>query len=275
MKLNYKAKIIIASVLIVLFFLILNLTPLGKEVKNFFYLTSSPIQKIFWEAGNRTSGFFEFIIQMKYLKRENEELKLKVQDLLVKNNALEELKKENEMLREALDIGLEKEFQLVLSQVTGKPPLQDVILIDKGTHDGISKDLPVITQQKVLIGRVGEVYKNFSKIILISHSQSSFDGKVPTPSRAEDSGAGTDSEILGIVKGRGNLGVIFDRIPGEEEVKEGDQVVTSALGGFFPSGLLVGKISRIIKADPEPFYWAELSPYFNIGELEKVFIILD
>ncbi len=265
MKPNYKVKIATIPFLIVLFFLVLNLTPLGKEVKNFFYLRSAPIQNIFWEAGVRASGFFEFVIEMKHLKEENEGLKLKVQDLLVENEVLKDLKEENEILRKALEMGLEKEFQLMLVRVrvTEKDIAQDFVSINKGSQDGISEGFPVITQEKVLIGRVSEVYKNFSKVLLISHSQSSFGGKV------------ADSEILGMVKGRGNLRVALDLISKEEEIREGDLVVTSALGGVFPFGLLVGEVNRIEKADPELFYWAELSPFFNIGELGKVFIILN
>ena len=263
MRIDYKIKIAITSVLLILFFLVLNLTFFGKEVKNFFYLISSPIQNIFWGAGVRASGFFEFIIEMKHLKEENEELKLQIQELLAENEILKDFKKENEMLREALGIELEKEFQLILTRVIGKDIAQDFILINKGAKDNISEGLPVITPQKALIGKVSQVYQNFSKVLLISHSQSSFDGKV------------TDSELLGMVKGRGNLRIAFELIPREEEIKEGDSVVTSALGGVFPVGLLVGEISRIEKADPEPFYRAELSPFFNIGELEKVFIILN
>lgn len=263
MKLDYKTKIATISLLLVVFFLVLNLTFFGKEVKNSFYLISSPVQNTFWGAGVRASGFFEFIIEMKHLKEENEELKLQVQELLAENEALKDFKEENEILREALEIGLEKEFQLVLARVTGKDIAQDFISINKGAQDGISEGLPVVTQQKVLIGRIAQVYENFSKVLLISHSQSSFDGKV------------ADSEVLGIVKGRGNLRVVLENIPKKEEIRERDLVVTSALSGIFPSGLLVGKISRIEKADPEPFYWAELSPFFNTGELEKVFIILN
>ncbi|HUW71788.1 MAG TPA: rod shape-determining protein MreC [Candidatus Humimicrobiaceae bacterium] len=265
MKLRYKIKIAIISVLLLVFFLVLNLTFFGKEVKNSFYLISSPIQNIFWGAGVRVSGFFEFIIEMKHLKEENEKLKLQVQDLLAENEVLKDFKEENEKLREALGIGLEKEFQLVLARVTGRDIAQDFISINKGTQDGIPEGshFPVITQEKVLIGRIDKVYKNFSKVLLISHSQGSFVGKI------------ADSEILGTVKGRGNLKVGLERISREEEIKEGDLVVTSALSGVFPPGLLIGKVGQIEKADPEPFYRAELSPFFDIGELEKVFIIIN
>ena len=261
MKLTYRVKIGIISVLIVVFFLALNLTPLGPEVKNFFYLISSPIQKTFWRAGERVSDFFETINEIKNLKKENDELKLKIQTLEAESVALKELKKENELLREALEIGLEKEFKLILTQVTGKDISQDFILIDKGAKNGISENLPVITQQKVLVGKIIQVYKNFSKVQLISDKDISFDAKI------------SGQEIFGLVKGKGNFNLYLDLVPQEEEIKEGDLLVTSALGGVFPSGLLIGEISQVRKSDLEPFQVAEIEPSFNIKDLEKLFII--
>jgi len=247
--------------LLAVFFLALNLTPFGKETKNFFYLISSPIQKVFWGAGEKISDFFELITEIKNLQRENKELKLKIQTLEAENVALKELKKENEILREALEIGLEKDFKLTLSQVTGKDISQDFILIDKGAEDGILEGLPVVTQKKVLIGKVYQVYRNFSKVLLISNPRSSFDGKV------------ADSEILGVVKGKGNLRVSFDLVPKEKEIEKGDLVVTSALGGVFPAGLLVGEITEVTRSDLEPFQTAQIQPAFSLGGLEKLFII--
>ncbi|MDI6602791.1 MAG: rod shape-determining protein MreC [Patescibacteria group bacterium] len=263
MKLSYRLKIGLIIILIASFFLVLNLTPFGKEIKNFFYLISSPIQKIFWKTGNKISDFFEVIFRIKDLKRENEELKLKIQTLEAENVTISELKKENEILREALEIGLEKEFGLQLAQVIGKDVSQDLILINKGLKDGILEGFPVISQQKLLIGKISEVYKDFSKVLLISNPKSSFDAKI------------ADSDIFGVVKGKGNLKILFDFIPQEKEIKEGDLVVTSVLGGIFPQGLLVGKINEVTKSDLKPFQKAQIQPVFNIGNLEKLFIITE
>lgn len=261
MKWPYRFKIGLIIILIVVFFLLLNLTLIGEEVKGFFYTISSPIQKTFWQAGEKTSDFFEAIFEAQNFKQENEELKLKIQALEAENVALEELKKENNFLREALDIGLEKEFKLVLAQITGKDIFQDFILIDKGTNDGILEGLPVITQQKVLVGKIDKVYNSSSKVILISHPSSSFDGKI------------LDSDVLGQVKGEGSFKISIEFLPKDKEIREGALVVTSSLGGIFPAGLLVGKIRQVIKSDVEPFQKAKLEPSFNIQDLEKLFII--
>lgn len=258
MKSLYRFLISIISLILIIF--LLNFYQ--KAVKNFFYKISEPFQKTLWQAGISISNFFETISKIKKLKIENEELKLKNQELLAQIVTLSELKKENEILREALSIGLEKEFKLSLAQVIGKDISQDFILINKGLADGVSKNLPVITQQKILLGKISEVYQNYSRVMLISNKESSFDGKI------------AGKETLAEVLGKGNFKVLFDLILPEVEISEGDVVETSALGGVFPKGLLVGKIGKVQKSDVQSFYQAEISPFYDLGKSEVVFILL-
>ena len=257
---KFPQKIII-TVLIVSLFIIFNLPPFSKKVKNLFYLISWPIQKVFWQAGEKASNLFETISEIKNLKKENEELKLEIQKLSTENISLKELKKENEILRKVLNLGLEKEFTLVISQVIGKEISQDSLIINRGVKDGISKGLPVITEQKVLVGKIGEVYGDFSEVQLISHKENVFDAKI------------LDTEIFGLVKGKGNLKLSLDLIPREKEIKIGDEIITTVLGGNFPPGLLIGEIEKIKKSDVSPFQEAEIKPAFDIGDLNLLFII--
>ena len=244
-----------------------------KQVRNSFYLISAPIQKTFWQAGDKVSDFFETITEIKNLKKENEEIKLKIQLLTAENASLVELKKENETLRAALNLGLEKDFKLTLVQVIGKDISQDSLLINKGSKHGLSEGLPVITEQKNLVGKISEVYENFSKVMLIFNKESSFDAKILAPYRTESSGAGSAQEIYGVIKGKGNLKIFLDLVPQDKEIKQGDILVTSVLGGIFPKGLLVGEIREIKKSDLEPFQQAEISPFFDIGKLGNLFVI--
>jgi len=265
MRISKTIKIAIIFVLLVVLLAILNLAI--NKIKNFFYLISSPIQKSLWRAGDKTSDFFETITTIKKLKTENEELKLKTQELLAKNIALTELEKENKILREALGVGLEKEFSLILAEVIGKDISQDSILIDKGVEDGLSNNLPVITEQKALIGRIDEVYAKFSRVILISNKESIFNAKI------QSSEENFNNDIAGVVKGKGNLQFSLELVSREKEIKEGDLLITTSLGGIFPKGLLIGQIQNVKKSDIEPFWRAEIKPAFDLKELEAVFII--
>ena len=191
----------------------------------------------------------------------NEELKLKIQELIAENVALKELKRENEVLREALKAGLEKEFKLLSVEVIGKDISQDSLLVSLGSKDGILKDSPVINQQKALVGKIGAIYQNYSKVILISNKEITFDAKL------------SDAEIYGLLKGEGKGKLALDLIPREKEIKEGDLVVTAPLGGIFPKGLLVGEIVKVLKSDVKAWQEAEISPAFNFKELDTLFVI--
>jgi len=260
MKIIFK---IVISVLVIFLFVFLNLGPISSKVKNFFYLISEPAQKWLWQKGNNLSNFFETISEIKSLKKESDNLKLKIKTLESENLVLIELKKENEILRKALEIGLKKDFKLVFAQVIGKDVSQDSILIDQGSKDGVRVGLPVITQQKTLVGKISQVYENFSKVQLLSNKESSFDAKI------------SEKEIYGIVKGKGNFKFYFDLIPKDQELKEGDFLVTSALGGVFPPGLLIGEIKEVKKSDVELFQKAEIKPAFDITELKFLFVITE
>ena len=118
----------------------------------------------------------------------------------------------------------------------------------------------VITQEKVLAGIVSEVYKDFSRVRLLSDKNSSFDAKI------------SDSNIFGIVKGKGSLKMFLDFIPQDKEIKEGDLIITSELSGRYPKGLLIGFVEKVQKNDIKPFQQAEISPFFDITG-ENLFIV--
>ena len=263
MKQFFSPRTGIIVILLIVSFTVLNLTLFNKQVKNFFYSVSSPIQKTLWKTGDNVSDFFEAFGQTKNLKLENKKLKLEIQELFAENISLQELEKENKVLREALAIGLEKDFNLVLAQVSGKDISQDFILINKGTQDGISKDLPVITLQKVFLGKIYQVYPNFSKVQLSTNKESSFNVKI------------AGKEIFGVIKGKGNSKLFLDFVPHEKEIKKGDIALTSALGGIFPKDLLIGEIQEVLKLDIKPFQTAEVKPSFALEEIQELFVITE
>lgn len=256
-----KNKIWIGLIVLILVFISLNV--FQKEARGFFYSFSAPIQEIFWRAGDSTSNFFLGIFISGNLKERIDQLEANNQKLLSQITFLKESEQENQVLKKVLDLELQKEFKLSLIKIISKDISQDFILVNKGEKDNILKDMPVITEEKVLVGRVSEVYDKFSKVMLISNKDSSFDAKEP------------GSLISGVIKGLGNSGLFFDLIPSEAEINEGDLICTSSISGIFPEGLLVGKIKSIRKSDVESFQRAEIDPFFNLSATENLFIITE
>ena len=263
MKINLRIQKAVILFLIIVFFIFFNRSLLPKKLKNSFYLFSEPIQKVLWETGDKISDFLGTIFEIENLKQENKQLRLTILELLGDNLRIKELEKENLVLRQALDLEIEKELKLEIADIIGKDISQDSILINRGYENGLSKDLIIITQQKILVGRICEVYENFSKVILLSNKESFLDVEIE------------DKEIEGLIKGKGSFKLWLELIPKEKEIEQGDIVVTSSLSGIYPQGLLVGEVKEVKKQDPEPFQTAIINPFFNIKETKTIFIIID
>lgn len=258
--LNNK-KTFVFLLLIISVLAVLNLSNISQSIKNFFFIASSSTQQYFWQAGQKTANFFSFDRSNENLQEEIARLKAKNYELLGRIADLDELKKENEELRRALDLDLEQDFHLIIGRAISKDVFIDSILINRGSRDGVLENQPVITSEKILIGKVGQVYNNFAEVILISNKKSSFDAKI------------IDRDIFGLIRGKGGNKVYFDLISKDEQISSGEVVVSSALGGVFPSGLLVGEITAVEKSDLDPFQQAEIDSFLDINKLDHLFII--
>jgi rod shape-determining protein MreC len=231
-------------------------------INNSFYGFSSPAQKTLGSLGNESSFVFKYLFNLNQIKDENNKLKQERQELISQVLDLKEKERENEELKRILNLGLEKEFNLVLAGAFSFDIASDSFLIDKGSDDGISVGMPVITSKKIIVGKVFEVYDNFSRIMLVTHKDSPFfDALIQ------------GSETMGIVKGEGNFKMILDLIDKKDEIEQEEAVVT--LGEVFPKGMFVGLVKEVINLDTEPFQKAEIQLIFNPRKIDRVFIITD
>ena len=258
---NIRAALILLLLGAALF--LINLAGFGKEIKNAFFTASFPVQSFFWKQGEKVNFVFQTLGEIKTLKEKNEKLEEENRNMAAQIVGLKELEKENQTLRQALNLGLEKEFGLSMAQTFAKDPFQDSILINKGEADGIKREMAVITQQKILVGRIEETFKNYSRVALISNKKLAFDARI------EDS----NPEILGVIKGQRNFRARFDLIPQEKPVQIGQKLITTSLGGIFPKGLIAGEIIEINYSDVKPFQTATVKPAVQIKDLSTVFII--
>ena len=265
-KSSIFVKVLIAFIFLFICVGFLNL--FQSQIKNTFYLVSSLIEKTFWKAGSDSSGFLASLINAKKTEAENESLKIENQNLLIKITALQEQERQNGAINEMIANDPQKEFKLVLAGVVGVSGSQDIILINKGLNDGIFEGMPVISQQKVLFGKVLKVYKSFSEVELISNKNNVLNVKIQNSDPLS-------APIYGVVRGDSNLGIYLDLVPVDSNINKGDVLVTSALEGTFPKDLLVGKIKETEKNDLKPFQTIKIEPFFNLKEAESLFIITD
>lgn len=263
-KKNYLG-ILSGAIILCIFIFILNI--LSSQIKNYFYLLSSPVQKTFFTAGESLSGIVNPFLNIFNLAKENENLKKQNQNLLFQISLLTSDKEENKAFFDFSASGHDKNFTTVMASVIGLDG-QDIISVDKGSLNGIFEGMPAVNQQGVVFGKIFAVYKNFSKVMLISNKNSVIDVKIQK--NGQDS---LLSEINGAVKGSGEFSVFLDLVPVDQELKEGDILVTSSLEKIFPKDLLVGKITRIEKNDQKPFQQAQVQPFFEVKNADNLFVI--
>lgn len=259
MKLPFKKKIIIYFFF--LSFLFFSIYFFHKKTKETIYSLFSPLQKFFFKTSNSIYLFFETISQIKNLKNENEILKAEIKKLIAENENLKTLKKENEELRKALGLSLNEEFNLILANFVAKDIVGDVILIDKGEKNGVKEGQVVILPEKILVGKVIKVFSNFSKVRLFTDKDFTFDVEIP------------ERNLTALCRGLGNFEAQLEFLPKEKEIFSQDQIITSALGGKFPKGILVGRAKEIKKSDVDFYQTATIEPYFEVKNFSIVFVI--
>lgn len=235
------------------------LRPIESVVINSFGFVQKPARVV----GEKISGFFNFLGNVQNLSKDNVSMSEEISRLMSENASLKEVRRENDMLRNQLKLSSQTKYQLDTALVIGKDPgnIANELTINKGASEGIKPDMPVIVSEGVLVGRVSEVFDHSARVLLI------------TDTRSRVNAVEQQTRATGILRGQHGLGLVLDTVPQNEVLQEGGVIITSGLGGIFPNGLVVGKISDIQTSDNELFQQASIQPLFHLRELDLVFII--
>lgn len=249
------------GLLLIAVLLILSMNLYADSVRSSFFKISYPFQQVLWGAGDEFSSFLSNMFHSNQLRQNNEEL-MKENIMLTQSIAeLDNIKKENIELRKVINTELPFEFSVLLANVSGREIGNDILLVNKGRESGIEVNMPVITAEKLIVGRVIEVLDGFSRVDMVSQEDLSFDAGV------------IGKDIAGVIRGEGGGNLIFDLIPQDKDLQEGDRVATSNLAKIFPENLIIGVVESIQRDDIEPFQSAKIKWLFDISATENVLII--
>lgn len=137
------------------------------------------------------------------------------------------------------------------------------VVLDRGEKE-VAPGMPVVAPQGV-VGRVSRVYGSYADVLLAVDPSSSIDVVVP-----RTGGRG----VLKGLGGASRYACKVDYLMPSEEVKRGDAVVTSGLGGVFPRDLPVGRIERVTRLEHAMFQEVEVAPAVDFARLRTVLVIL-
>lgn len=208
---------------------------MDTAVSPFYFLANGPRKVL--------DSVSETLATRQQLELENRALR---QELLLKNSdilLLGQFKQENARLRELLGSPLRQDEHKMVTQVisTGSDPYSDQVVIDKGSDNGVYEGQPVISDKGV-VGQVVAVAKVTSRVLLICDASHALPIQVlRNDIRVIAAGSGCADDLQ------------LEHLPNNTDIRVGDVLVTSGLGGRFPQGYPVAVVSSV-KVDNQRAY---------------------
>jgi rod shape-determining protein MreC len=214
------------------------------------------------EAAAQTGDYVmprgQLIKQNEALRLENEQLKLQLQEA-------EKTGKENVQLRKLVGFQQRTQLKLRPANVVLREPANwwRTVKIDLGTRDGLSNNLPVLTIDGFLAGRISSVSLTSSQVVLLG------DPNCKVHARVEDTG---DTGVVGASGPLDSEFVEMNYLSKSANLKPGQNVKTSGEGGIFPRDIPIGKIIDTHSVEYGLSTVARVKLGANLNALEQVWV---
>jgi rod shape-determining protein MreC len=211
-----------------------------------------------FSAVESVSGWYAFLART---DQENRGLKEEVERLRLDNAVLNELLLENERLRESLNFRKLYPPSAVMVQIIGKElsPASSTITINKGSNDGIRKDMAVIASAGV-VGKIQTVLPGTAKVLLLTDPGNTLAVRVQR-NREE-----------GLLEGK-LVNCALKYVSYYADIQEGDLLVTSGLDGIYPKGLAVATVVKVTRREASAFQNVIAEPAVRFSRLEEVLVL--
>jgi rod shape-determining protein MreC len=268
--LRYK-KTAILLIAVILVIVLMNATATGKYklslAEGLVRVVFTPIEQAVSKVSYSVGELLASTAKIMAAYRDNEQLRQQVDQLKQSTIMLNEVTAENQRLQVMLDYKKNTpQFEMVVATVIAREPGSwfSTIVINRGSDDGLTKDMPVVTPQG-LVGHVVSVYGKSAKVMLILDPRSAVGGLVQRP----------ESRVTGIVVGQAQNTTVprMINLARESDVIQDDKIITSGLGGIFPKGILIGEVVEVKNEEGGLLKFAEIKPAVDFSKMEEVFVI--
>jgi len=262
-----RSSIVAIVIFAAALFALLSIGPQAtRKIQSSFFQVISPFLKTGSGLERQITSVRAGLKSLDELERENAALKVENRSLKATNEALRDVEHEVNRLRHALNYRERSLFRLVPAEIVSRDSSTwwRTVTINRGAQDGIEPEMPVLTDEG-LVGRTTTVSDTIAVVLLISDENC----------RVAASVEGTREQ--GIVTGERVAGSItpmldLNYLSKQAELKPGQKVYTSGVGGVFPSGLFVGTVRsfKVRALDSQ----AQLAPAVDLAKLEDVFVVI-
>jgi rod shape-determining protein MreC len=232
------------------------------------------MQGVFYRPTNAVAGFIDNIKHIYRVYDENKQLKANLDQSAKVEAERNQLVYQNAQLRAMLDIKQNKlkDYGVRAAEVIARSPdrWNHLLTISKGSNDGIKPNMAVTSPEGYLIGRVRSVSNFSSQVELVmdvengNHISAVINGQGQAP-------------IYGVIESydfdQQKNWLIMRKIPPLVNIKKGDYVSSSGMGGVMPAGLMIGQVAGVTKGDYGLTQTAYVTPLANFYQLETVFVV--
>ena len=264
MKKESKIKILL-PILAVIVVTVLIFNRLLFKLKDQIDKVALPIQSKVYNVANRAISIKDIIFSYEEIIAENENLKKENMELKIQKERNQKILEENERLLKLLEMkensiykGNLKFARVSFSDINN---LNNKIFIDLGAEDGIKIDM-ITVYGDYLVGKIVAVHNNYSEVELITNPNSIISAK-------------TMRDILGIARGSDEEDGLLYFQPSivEDNLKEGDEIITSGISDIYPEGIKIGKIEEIDEKENYGYKRVTLKPGFESKDLRELIVI--
>ncbi len=234
------------------------------RVQDFFLDMVSPVSSAFAKIFRPIKDGFVNLFHLPSLSKERADLQKEVAQLRTERIASREVVAENQELKELLKWQqTQAELETVGTDIIGQSPdnWQRLMIVSKGSSSGIKKYMGVATEEG-LVGRIISVGSRSSVVQLITDSRSGVGARDQR------------SRETGIVEGRNEEVIRFVPMREDADVRPGDIIETSGLGGTVPPGIVIGRVSEVKKRSSGLARFVEVKPFVRFSKLDKVLVII-
>lgn len=262
---NYIAIIIAILVLVVSFLSFTNAPFVARALSSTKGVVSTVLGPVLSAANKPVDTFkniFNSYINLINVKRENDELRQRLDKSLLENQRLTEIERENNRLRKLFNFTEKKPNTMIAASIIGED-LKNwfrSIIIDKGKKHSIREKMPVITPQGV-VGQVVEVDLWHSRVMVLNDTNSSIDVSVEGKS------------TRGLLEGTGQNTLKLKYVMKNDDIEIGDKLITSGKDGIYPKGIPAGIVITTNRNRSGIFTDIDVMPFNDFKELDEVLLI--
>lgn len=256
--------VVIAVILSVMAYFSTSAAPLPNVAG----IIASPFRSAGAAITETVSGWVDYFAEFDALKEENEQLKLEIAEMETAIRQAEKDSEENERLRKLLDLREQRRdlhFESARIVESDSSNWESVLTVNKGTAQDVAVGDCVVTETGYLVGVVTDAGLNWSTIRTILDSDTSIGATVFR--------SGQNAVAQGDFALMGQDRLMLNYLGADPDVVAGDLIVTSGLGDYFPSQLVIGTVESVSTGDDGLAQYAVITPSVSLDDLTQVFIV--